>query len=404
MENHDHFFENDTTNSTPPVMPAVKNAAYFRARAREVLKGKWKIAVVLCLLASILGGVIGGGLTFNFSTEDSKEVETVLESVDWEAETLAPIVLEYDADLLIVFAIVAVFAVLTSLAVPIFVSSPIKTGYQRVNLDLVDGKDVEVKHLFAFFQRGYWRSVKLNLLQFLILGLPILLPALGVAWFSFDFLFDVAIEEQIVLTIRQSFSTTKLLLLLACVLLLTVAAVFCVVLGYAYRFAFMILGEYPDTRASDALRMSRNMMRGHKLRLFCLEFSFIGWTLLAMIFTFGIGMLWVIPYREAAIAAFYDDLANRSAAKVTEFPSLDFDDYQTDEPEAKEEEPITTDDLFEEDEEEQTTQAPRIDPDSSMPFTNEVFFPSLDLEDSGEEDFLPMKKRKQDDKKDGEEH
>ena len=149
------------------------------------------------------------------------------------------------------------------------------------------------------------------------------------------------------------------------------------------------------------------MMIGHKWRLFCLEFSFIGWTLLAAIFTFGIGMLWVIPYREAAIAAFYDDLANRSAAKVTEFPSLNFDDYQPEEPLEKEdktvfEEPSREDD-FEDNEEEQSTQAPRIDPDSAMPFTNEVFFPSLDFEDYGEDDFLPMKKKKKDADKSGDE-
>ena len=50
-------------------------------------------------------------------------------------------------------------------------------------------------------------------------------------------------------------------------------------------------------------------MQGYKLRLFCLELSFIGWELLCVL-TLGIGNLWLIPYKRAAIAAFYRDLSN----------------------------------------------------------------------------------------------
>ena len=48
-------------------------------------------------------------------------------------------------------------------------------------------------------------------------------------------------------------------------------------------------------------------MKGNKWRLFCLDFSFIGWDILSA-FTLGIVDLWLTPYRSAAAAAFYREL------------------------------------------------------------------------------------------------
>ena len=49
------------------------------------------------------------------------------------------------------------------------------------------------------------------------------------------------------------------------------------------------------------------MMSGNKWRLFKLNFSFIGWSLLCVL-TFGIGTLFLIPYINAATAEFYVEL------------------------------------------------------------------------------------------------
>ena len=69
------------------------------------------------------------------------------------------------------------------------------------------------------------------------------------------------------------------------------------------------------------------MMRGNKWKLFCLDISFIGWGLLAVYCTCGIGMIFLMPYIYAARMAFYDDISNRQSAKEVEFPSLNPDDY-----------------------------------------------------------------------------
>ena len=50
-------------------------------------------------------------------------------------------------------------------------------------------------------------------------------------------------------------------------------------------------------------------MNGKKWKLFCLHFSFIGWAILSVL-TFGIGFLFLMPYMQASITAFYEDAYN----------------------------------------------------------------------------------------------
>ena len=80
-----------------------------------------------------------------------------------------------------------------------------------------------------------------------------------------------------------------------------------IVMSYAYSMSFYILKDNPELSANEARKQSIEMMRGNKWRLFCLDFSFIGWSLLSM-FTFGILMLWVTPVMQASRAAFYESL------------------------------------------------------------------------------------------------
>ena len=68
-----------------------------------------------------------------------------------------------------------------------------------------------------------------------------------------------------------------------------------------------ILYENPGMKAKEAIKASKALMKGNKWRLFCLEFSFIGWSLIAAI-TLGVGILFLRPYIEAAGAAFYRDI------------------------------------------------------------------------------------------------
>ena len=76
---------------------------------------------------------------------------------------------------------------------------------------------------------------------------------------------------------------------------------------YANCMGAYIMVENPEMSAKEALAASRAMMKGNKWRLFCLNFSFIGWDILAS-FTMGVGKLFLCPYVEAATAAFYNEI------------------------------------------------------------------------------------------------
>lgn len=84
-----------------------------------------------------------------------------------------------------------------------------------------------------------------------------------------------------------------------------------VILSYMYAMVPYILEERPDFAVHEAFEASRQIMKGHKWELFCLQISFLGWYILGII-SFGIGLIFVKPYRQASEAAFYNEISGRA--------------------------------------------------------------------------------------------
>lgn len=80
-----------------------------------------------------------------------------------------------------------------------------------------------------------------------------------------------------------------------------------IVKSYSYAMTPYILLDRPELSATDAIKESEKMMNGHKMDLFILDLSFIGWILLSML-TCGILVLYVEPYMMATKSAFYLEL------------------------------------------------------------------------------------------------
>ncbi|MBF8970700.1 MULTISPECIES: DUF975 family protein [unclassified Streptococcus] len=82
--------------------------------------------------------------------------------------------------------------------------------------------------------------------------------------------------------------------------------------SYSYSMTNYIIEDLvaqgKDIEPTEAITKSRILMDGHKLDLFLLDLSFIGWALLSIL-TFGIGSLWLSPYIYTTRAAFYRELA-----------------------------------------------------------------------------------------------
>lgn len=90
-----------------------------------------------------------------------------------------------------------------------------------------------------------------------------------------------------------------------------------IILAYAYSMVPYLLHDYPELSVREAMKLSREMTRGHKWELFILDLTFIGWILLAIL-TLGIGVLFVEPYQQTARAAFYEDLKSERIVEEDE--------------------------------------------------------------------------------------
>ena len=80
-----------------------------------------------------------------------------------------------------------------------------------------------------------------------------------------------------------------------------------IIKAYSYSMALYILAENKGKSSRECVKESMAMTEGHKMDLFILSLSFIGWMLLSAI-TFGIAYIWVGPYMNATFANAYKSL------------------------------------------------------------------------------------------------
>lgn len=87
-----------------------------------------------------------------------------------------------------------------------------------------------------------------------------------------------------------------------------------IIAALGYSMTFYILADDPTLRPQDALKKSKAMMNGYKLKLFYMCIRFILLSLLCIL-TLGIGFLWLIPFIHVTMAKFYDDIKGNELSK-----------------------------------------------------------------------------------------
>ena len=225
-------------------------AADFRAAARQSLAGRWILAVVAGLVAYLLGGGADSLFSFNIDmTKGTAAIEVANVAINLENVFFVGWL---SSAVLVAVALAVIMAILGSV---------VEVGYADFNLALVEQRDARIEMIFGHFSN-----------------------------------FKTAFFTRFL----------KWLYILLWSLLLVIPGV---IASYSYAMTGYILAEHPELTASEAIARSKEMMRGNRWRLFCLQFSFIGWDILCAI-TMGIGNLFLSPYRAAAEAAFYRDLTS----------------------------------------------------------------------------------------------
>ena len=243
----------------------MKYAADFRQEAREALHRNWLLAILVGLVAALLGGLDSDGLEFkiNFTGgELSANLQYAGQTVYSWGDGIAPGLRAF----LIGGAVYLILAAVVLGVLYFILGSVVKVGYARFNLNLTAGEKPPFETLFSYFP--HWKTV-------------------AVAW------------------LLQS------VYVLLWMLLLVIPGI---VASYSYAMTSFILAENPELTASEAIAQSKAMMEGNRWRLFCLRFSFVGWAILCA-FTLGIGNLVLTPYERAAEAAFYREISGGAAPK-----------------------------------------------------------------------------------------
>ena len=241
----------------------MKYAADFRRIAREALSGKWLIAVLVGLVAMLLGGASSGGPEVKLNIDASGANA----SFEFAGQTIFSTGGGLDSEIgafLVGSAIYITIAAIVMAVVYFVLGSIISVGYARFNLDMVDRGEPGFETLFGYF--SYWKTT----------AIARLLQSVYILLWSLLFIITGIIAT------------------------------------YSYAKTEFILAENPDLTASEAIARSKEMMSGNRWRLFCLHFSFIGWDILSSL-TLGIGNLWLRHYKQAAIAAFYREITGFGA-------------------------------------------------------------------------------------------
>ena len=232
----------------------MKRAADFRGIARASLSGHWASALGTTLLAELLGadmivhssvGSFSANL-YNYYGEDGGDVSM----------QVAPAFLMMIAAVLMV----SMFVILIIAVIQFIIGSFVSLGLATYNLNLIDRKEASVGQIFchtSIMGKAIWLRLRTSIFIFLW-SLLFVIPG--------------------------------------------------IIKCYSYSMSNFIMAENPEMSAKEAMEVSMEMMRGNKWRLFCLELSFIGWGILCL-FTLGIGYLWLNPYINASLAAFYDDVS-----------------------------------------------------------------------------------------------
>ena len=86
-----------------------------------------------------------------------------------------------------------------------------------------------------------------------------------------------------------------------------------IIIAYSYRQSLYILIDHPELSPIKCMKLSRQLMKGHKLELFKLDLSLLGWYILS---TFMPCRVWTRPYTETVRFMYYEQLCSPSAEAV----------------------------------------------------------------------------------------
>lgn len=145
-----------------------------------------------------------------------------------------------------------------------------------------------------------------------ILGIALLPLIIGVMYYIMNLIKGKELDIKEVFSKYKYFLPIFIVTLL-CGLFTALWTVLLIIPGiiYAIKIAMVpyLMAEEvnENTKFKEITLKSKKMMEGHKWEYVVFNLSFIGWILLSFV-TFGIALIWVIPYIQTANIMYYEKL------------------------------------------------------------------------------------------------
>ena len=247
----------------------------LRTVSRGLLKGKWSLAIAVSL---VLCGCL---MLLSFALDLSL---FLFGMVDYETNEILPVAEENEMALLLFYA--GLFLAW------LFLVEPLELGAARFFFALANGATPSVATLFyAFSREWYGRALVMNtILSFKKAGRIILCMLPGAALSG----------------VSPGFGG----------FLMTVGFVVALILNLRYAAVRTVFAADETLPPHLAVKTGVKLMKGNKSDLFVLNFSFIGWFLLAVP-TIGISLMHTVPYVATSHAVFFKRVFDLSAEQKT---------------------------------------------------------------------------------------
>ena len=150
-------------------------------------------------------------------------------------------------------------------------------------------KPIGIKDLFYGFSHNPDRFIVISILTTL-LALVFIIPSMAI----------------LVIGGALGAGVSEVMMVLG-MLLYVAGAVFLIIVSLCVALCFYLILDNPGMKSIEAIKTSWRLMKGHKGRYFYISLSFIGLLLLGVL-SFGIALLWIIPYMNVTLAYFYFDV------------------------------------------------------------------------------------------------
>ncbi len=245
----------------------------FKNSAKTLLRGRWKVPVLACLLTTLICGILLVGFypwqalvaAFNGGTDYMSEQAAFSFAMQNMGKTM-------------------LYALVYSVSIPAFLLS-FFILLQKMHRDKESVSLVSFVNGFSFWYKGIlgmlWQSLWIYLWSLLIVLVTVVVIVLPVVIFAVA---GVMQEDSLQVF---GFAFGVVLFVVAYVLLLSKY--------YSYSMQPYAISDVPTMGVRKALTLSKKITKGYKVKLFVLDLSFIGWYLLCML-SLGIGFLWLAPY------------------------------------------------------------------------------------------------------------